>query len=53
MIEPTELDIAQMKFEMRQMYKNMGFEACAQLVYEMTVGANILLEVMIEEKFKQ
>lgn len=53
MIEPSELDIAQLKFEMRQMHKEIGFDGCLQVLFEMLKGAEILSEVMIEEKYKE
>ena len=49
MNEPTELDLAQLKFEMRQMYNSIGRLAAHQVVYEMLLGANVLMEVIIEE----
>lgn len=52
MIEPSQLDIAQLKFEMRTMYKHIGFEGSLQVLYEMICGANILAEVIAEEKAK-
>lgn len=53
MIEPTELDIAQLKFEMRQMYGYIGFDGALQVLYEMLKGAEVLSEVIIEEKARE
>ena len=53
MINPSELDLAQLKFEMRQMYGHLGFEASMQVLYEMIVGANTLAEVIAEELYKE
>ena len=53
MIEPSQLDLAQLKFEMRQMYGHLGFDGSMQVVYEMVVGANTLLEVIAEERGKE
>lgn len=53
MIEPSQLDLAQLKFEMRQMYGHIGFDGAMQVVYEMMVGANVLMEVIAEEKAKE
>lgn len=53
MIEPSQLDLAQMKFEMRQMYGHIGYDGSMQVVYEMVIGANLLLEVMMEERQKE
>lgn len=53
MLEPSELDLAELKHEMRTMYNHIGFSGALQVVYEMMVGANILMEVMMEERSKQ
>jgi len=53
MNEPTELDIAQLKFEMRTMYKHVGRLGALQVVYEMMLGANILMEVIVEEQHEE
>src|SRR5258708_17770551 len=53
MMSPSELDIAQMKFEMRQMYNHLGFEGSLQVLYEFIVSANILAEVILEERNQQ
>jgi hypothetical protein len=50
MTNPSELDIAQLKFEMRTMYKQIGRLGALQVVYEMMLGANILMEVIAEEQ---
>jgi hypothetical protein len=52
MNRPTELDIAQLKYEMRVMYGHLGFEGSLQVMYEMIVGANTLAEVILEERTK-
>ena len=52
MKEPSELDIAQLRFEMRQMYGHLGFEGSLQVLYEMMVGAKVLAEVITEERSK-
>lgn len=49
MKQPSELDIAQLRHEMRELYRNVGFEGALQLWLEMLWGANILGEVIIEE----
>lgn len=53
MIEPSELDIAQLKFEMRTMYKHLGYNGSLQVLYEMIVGANTLAEIIAEERTKE
>jgi hypothetical protein len=52
MNEPSELDIAQLKFEMRQMYAHVGFAGALQALYEMMYGARVLAEVIMEERCK-
>ena len=49
----SELDIAQLKFEMRQMYKSVGFWGCMQVLTDMLIGARVLGEVMVEEARKE
>lgn len=49
---PSELDRAQLKFEMRQLYKSIGFSASLQVFTEMLIGAEILAEVIVEERSK-
>lgn len=53
MIEPNILDLAQLKSEMRTMYKRIGFDGSMQVVYEIMVGANVFMEVIAEEKAKE
>lgn len=50
--EPSELDVAQLKHEMRQMYSHLGFNGSLQVLYEMLFGARILSEIMVEERAK-
>jgi len=50
MKEPSELDIAQLKFEMRRMYGHLGFKGSLQVLMEMMVGARVLAEVIAEER---
>ncbi len=52
MSQPSELDRAQLKFEMRQLCRNLGFGASLQVLAEMIVGAEILAEVIVEERGK-
>ena len=53
MIEPSQLDLAQLRHEMRTMYGHLGFEGSLQVLYEMIVGANTLAEIMAEERSKE
>lgn len=50
MKEPSQLDLAELKYEMRTMYGHVGFEGSLQVLYEMMLAANILAEVIAEEK---
>lgn len=50
MSRPSELDRAQLKFEMRQLYRSLGFTMALQVLCEMVIGAEILSEVIIEER---
>lgn len=53
MIKRTELDMAQLKVEMRQLYRNIGFDAALVVFSDMLIGARVLGEVMVEEKRKE
>lgn len=53
MIEPTELDLAQLRHEMRELYGHVGFEGSLQVLYEMIVGANVFAEIIAEEHAKE
>lgn len=50
---PSELDIAELRFEMRELYKHIGFWACVQVLGEMLIGARVLSEIMVEESQKE
>lgn len=50
---PSELDLAQLKHEMRELYKHIGFWGCVQVLGEMLIGARVLSEVMVEESKKE
>jgi hypothetical protein len=45
--------MAQLKFEMRQLYSHIGFAGTLQVLMEMLVGARLLAEVMAEERSKK
>lgn len=49
----TELDKAQLKYELRRIYKEIGMPGCARLLYEWFVAAELLCEVMKEENEKE
>jgi hypothetical protein len=52
MHNPSDLDLAQLKYEMRTMYGHLGTEGSLQVLYEMLVSANVLAEVIFEERTK-
>lgn len=49
----SELDIAQLKFEMRQMYRAIGFWCCLRVLTDMLIGARVLSEVIVEESRRE
>lgn len=50
MLKPiNELDKAEFKVQMRQMYQKIGYAGMLQCLYEIIQSANLLIEVMIEE----
>lgn len=49
----SELDEAQLKYEMRQMYKEKGFTECLRILAEMLISARVMSEVMVEERLKE
>ena len=53
MMGRSELDIAALKYEMRQMYYHVGFWGCMQVLSDMLIGARVLGEVMVEEGQKE
>lgn len=48
--EPSELDMAQLKADMRTLYRHVGFGGSLQVLYEMMLGARTLAEIIDEEK---
>jgi hypothetical protein len=53
MIEPTELDLAQLRHEFRTLYKNVGYDSAMQIFYEMLVGVSTFGDVILEERKKE
>lgn len=53
MIEPSELDLAELKHEFRQLYMHVGFGGALQVLYELLLSANVLSEIIAEEKQKE
>ncbi len=45
----NELDLADVRYQMRQMYKQAGPVGAFQCLYELIVAANVLLEIITEE----
>lgn len=44
-----EMTKAEMKHEFREMYKNIGFQECLQVLYELLLSSQLLTEVLYEE----
>ena len=60
MKEVNQLDQAALKNDFKNMYKDIGYTGCTQVLYELVLSAQILTEVMadaqraiIEESKKQ
>ena len=53
MIEPSELDMAQLRHEMRRLYQHIGYEGSLQALYEMMIGANVFATIIMEEWQKE
>lgn len=52
MKELSELELAEFRHEMRQVYRDLGYAGSLQVMYEFLKAAEILSEVMIEERQK-
>ncbi len=48
----SQLDEAQLRHEMRELYKTQGFSNCCQALYEIVKAGEILAEIMHEEMTK-
>lgn len=53
MNEPSELDLAQLRHEFRELYKHIGYTSSLQVLYEMMHGASTFAEVIMEEHTKE
>ncbi len=53
MNHPSELDLAQLRLEMRQMYGHIGLTGALQVLYEILVGARVLAEIISEERYNE
>lgn len=52
MIErPTIFDEAEMKQQFREMYRDIGFDGCRQVLYEFLKSSEWLSEIMLDERF--
>ena len=49
---PNELDMASLKYDMRKLYKEVGFAGMLQVLSEILLSAQICSEVIVEEKKK-
>jgi hypothetical protein len=49
-MEPSKIDIAELKSEMQRLYRDAGDTAALQALYEILLGANLLAEVIAEER---
>lgn len=49
MIEPSELDLAALRHDLRRIYKDAGYDGSLQVLYEMMVGANTFAVIIMEE----
>lgn len=53
MIEPSELDLAQLRHDMRQLYHHIGYEESLQVLYEMMKGSEVFAEIILQEHAKE
>jgi hypothetical protein len=52
-IEPSELDMAELRHNLRQLYQHVGYAGSMQVLYEMMIGANMFAVVIMEEWAKE
>ena len=50
LIEPSELQKAELRLEFRRVYRERGVAICLQAMYEMLKGAELMSEVILEER---
>lgn len=53
MLEPSELDMAELRHEMRQLYQHLGYDGSLQVLYEMLKGAEAFTEIIMQEHAKE
>lgn len=52
-MQPIKIvDEATFRYEMRRLYKEKGYETSLQVLYEFIMAANILADVLLEERKK-
>ena len=53
-MKPSDLiDEAELRHEFRTMYREHGYEGALKFLHEMLFGAQILVEVIIEEQLRE
>lgn len=50
LVNPGPLMEAEMRLEFRRLYKEIGYEGCMQVLYEILKSGEWLSEIMLEEK---
>lgn len=53
MTEPSELQLAEMRLNYRKLYGYLGFDAMLQIMYDMLKMAEVMGEVIVEERRKE
>lgn len=53
MDKPNELDLAELRHEFRELYKDLGYEGCLQVLYEFLISAETMCKVIQEEQQKE
>lgn len=49
MNEVNELDLAELRVQMRQMYRQIGFAGAMRCLHEILISGQVLIEVILEE----
>jgi hypothetical protein len=52
-IKPSELQMAQLRHEFRELYGHIGYDGSLQVLYEMLIGAESFALVITEEWQKE
>lgn len=53
MLEPSELDMAQLRHDLRHAYQHLGYDGSVQALYEMLKGAEAFALIILEERAKE